>query len=102
MRAAEYVLDQAPRNSKAILIKAESLFNLCQFELALVYFHRGQSINSPEQDDFRLGVQKCSKTIQATVQDDRIFRLPGIEAMFTQLRQAADQADRAKTSTTVS
>ena len=48
LRAAEYVLDQVPRNSKGILIKAESLFNLCQFELALVYFHRGQTINSPE------------------------------------------------------
>ena len=65
LRAAEYVLDQVPRNSKALLIKAESLFNLCQFELALVYFHRGQSLN-PELDDFRLGIQKCRKTITGT------------------------------------
>ena len=101
LRAAEYVLDQVPRNSKGILIKAESLFNLCQFELALVYFHRGQSINSPELDDFRLGIQKCRKTIQATVQDDRIFHLQGIESMFKSLRQAADQMDRAKNCTTV-
>ena len=100
LRAAEYVLDQVPRNSKALLIKAESLFNLCQFELALVYFHRGQSLN-PELDDFRLGIQKCRKTITATVQDDRIFHLQGIESMFKLLRQAADQQDRAKHMTAV-
>ena len=101
LRAAEYVLDQEPRISKAILIKAESLFNLCQFELALVYFHRGQAIN-PELDDFRLGIQKCRKTIQATVQDGKLFHLQGIESMFTLLRQAADQQDRAKTMNHVS
>ena len=52
-------------------------------------------------DDFRLGIQKCRKTIQATVQDDRIFHLQGIDSMFKSLRQAADQMDRAKNSTTV-
>ena len=55
----------------------------------------------PTLDDFRLGIQKCRKTIQATVQDDRIFHLQGIEDMFKSLRQAADQMDRAKNSTTV-
>ena len=55
----------------------------------------------PTLDDFRLGIQKCRKTIQATVQDDRIFHLQGIESMFTSLRQAADQMDRAKNCTTV-
>ena len=55
----------------------------------------------PTLDDFRLGIQKCRKTIQATVQDDRIFHLQGIDSMFKTLRQAADQMDRAKNSTTV-
>ena len=52
LKAAEYVLDKEPKNPKAILVKSEGLFNLCQFELALVFFHRGIII-APDIEDFR-------------------------------------------------
>ena len=40
--SAEIVITKQPRDPKAILVKAEALFNLCYFERALMYFSRGQ------------------------------------------------------------
>ena len=42
--SAEFVLSKDPKNPGAILIKAEALFNLCNFEHALMHFYRGQVI----------------------------------------------------------
>ena len=42
MSAADKALKLNGKDYKAMLIKAEALFNLCQFEHALVVFHRGQ------------------------------------------------------------
>ena len=39
--AAELVLEVDKQNTKAINVKAEALFNVCQFERALVLFYRG-------------------------------------------------------------
>ena len=39
--AAEMVLENNKRNIKAIAVKAEASFNVCQFEHALVLFYRG-------------------------------------------------------------
>ena len=47
MEAADKVLTVDKNNYKAILIKAEALFNLCQFEHALVIFVRGQVSSLP-------------------------------------------------------
>ncbi len=41
LQSSEDVLVENKRNLRAIYIKAESLFNLCQFEHAMVHFHRG-------------------------------------------------------------
>ena len=41
LEAAEVVLGEDKRNIKAIYVKAEALFNLCEFEHSLVHFHRG-------------------------------------------------------------
>ena len=46
----------------AILVKAESLYNTCFFEHGLILFHRGKAL-APENEEFRLGIQKCHKTI---------------------------------------
>ena len=42
---AEKVLDADCNHVKAIFAKAESLYNTCQFEQALMLFHRGSVIN---------------------------------------------------------
>ena len=39
--AADLVLKKDKRCNKARLVKAEALFNVCQFEHAMVHFNRG-------------------------------------------------------------
>ena len=39
--AADIVLKKGKSHNKARLVKAEALFNVCQFEHAMVHFHRG-------------------------------------------------------------
>ena len=39
--AAQVVLNDDKRNIKSVYVKAESLFNMCEFEHSLVLFHRG-------------------------------------------------------------
>ncbi|KAF7989998.1 hypothetical protein HCN44_008672 [Aphidius gifuensis] len=63
---AESVLTEKvkdPNNPKAIYYKAEALYHLGDFELSLVYYHRGIKIR-PEFDQFRLGIQKAKEAIQ--------------------------------------
>ncbi len=89
---------------KALLVKAEALYNTCNFEHALVLFHRGQvceqmhrsvSLNSPydantfgqalapDVEAFRLGIQKCRKTIKTTVSKDFEFHFEGVQVQLT-------------------
>ena len=42
LESAEQVLEVDKNFVKAILVKAESLYNTCDFEHALIYYHRGQ------------------------------------------------------------
>ncbi len=51
---------------KGIFQKAEALYAKGDFEMALVYFHRGQILR-PELDDFRLGIQKSSEAIDNSI-----------------------------------
>ena len=39
--ASDVVLKAHKSSNKARLVKAEALFNVCQFEHAMVHFHRG-------------------------------------------------------------
>lgn len=49
--------------SRAIFCKAEALYHLGDFEMSLVYYHRGMKIR-PEFDHFRQGVQKAKEAIK--------------------------------------
>ncbi len=44
---------------------------------------------APDMDDFRLGVQKCRKTIDDGVGNPGIFQVDGLEMLFKMLRVAA-------------
>jgi hypothetical protein len=44
---------------------------------------------APDMDDFRLGVQKCRKTIEDGVGNSGIFRVEGVDSLFRMLRMAA-------------
>lgn len=63
---AETALQTDKNNIRAIYQKAEALYFLGQFELSLMYFHRGLRLR-PELNSFRLGVQKTQEAIEKTI-----------------------------------
>lgn len=63
---AETALSSDKANIRAIYQKAEALYFLGQFELSLMFFHRGLRLR-PELTSFRLGVQKTQEAIEKTI-----------------------------------
>jgi len=51
---------------QALHQKAETLYIKGNFELALVYYHRGQKLK-PDSEVFRLGIQKAQEAIDSAV-----------------------------------
>lgn len=51
---------------RGILCKADALYFQGDFEMALVFYHRGNRLR-PEQHEFRLGIQKCQEAIDNSV-----------------------------------
>ena len=45
---------------------------------------------APDNDAFRLGIQKCHKTITDTVSDEEIFKVPGAQILFRLLATASE------------
>merc|ERR1711992_352817 len=76
MKACEIVMSKDKNNIVSIWVKAEALYNTCFFEHALILFHRGKAL-APDDEEFRLGIQKCHKTIENSVADESIFRIKG-------------------------
>lgn len=46
--------------------KAEAMYQLGDFETALVFFHRGHKLR-PELQEFRLGIQKAQEAINNSI-----------------------------------
>lgn len=63
---AEAALKMDKTYIKAIYQKAEALYFLGDFELSLMFFHRGLRAR-PELEGFRLGVQKAQEAIENTI-----------------------------------
>jgi len=51
---------------QALYQKAETLYIKGNFELALVYYHRGHKLK-PNSEMFRLGIQKAQEAIDSAV-----------------------------------
>lgn len=66
LQDAESALTIDKNNIRAIYQKAEALYFLGQFELSLMFFHRGLRLR-PELNSFRLGVQKTQEAIEKTI-----------------------------------
>lgn len=95
-RAADMVLIRNKKSVKAILVKAEALFNVCQFEHSLVHFFRGQFVSRDKEmtEICRLGVQKCKKIIQDCIpQNGTAFKTDGIEMLYKMLRKMNDMQE---------
>ena len=41
-------------------------------------------------EDFRLGIQKCRKTIENACKDENVFKVKGIETFFRLQQRAGD------------
>eukprot|EP00002_Diphylleia_rotans_P040841 TRINITY_DN9798_c0_g1_i3.p1 TRINITY_DN9798_c0_g1~~TRINITY_DN9798_c0_g1_i3.p1 ORF type:complete len:662 (+),score=147.99 TRINITY_DN9798_c0_g1_i3:693-2678(+) len=66
LKDANRALEQDKFFFRAIFQKAESHFSGGEFELALIYYHRGMKVR-PDLEDFRLGIQKAQKAIEDAI-----------------------------------
>lgn len=51
---------------KGLYQKAEALYQMGEFEFALVFYHTGQKLR-PQIQEFRLGIQKAQEAIENNV-----------------------------------
>ncbi|KAJ3028485.1 Tetratricopeptide repeat protein 25, partial [Rhizophlyctis rosea] len=58
---------------KGIFQKAEALYATGDFEMALVYYHRGNKLR-PELNEFRLGIQKAREAIDNSIGNPRDYK----------------------------
>ncbi|KAI8916067.1 hypothetical protein EDD86DRAFT_186113 [Gorgonomyces haynaldii] len=81
---AELALKQDPDFFKAVFQKAEALYSKGDFELALVFYHRGNRMR-PELDEFRLGIQKASEAIDNSIGNPKNYKFqppPGVRLVI--------------------
>ena len=82
---AEDVLKNDGNYIPAVLIKGESLYNICDFEHAMVVFYTGLQIMKTHAG-FKSGIVKCKKTILNTLGHDDIFSFEGSDEFYEDLR----------------
>ncbi|XP_069669092.1 outer dynein arm-docking complex subunit 4 isoform X2 [Periplaneta americana] len=90
LKDAETALHGDKNFIHAIYQKAESLYNLGDFEHSLMYYHRGLHLR-PELEGFRLGVQKAQEAIENTIGN----QLPQAEESNTGSTESNGSAKRA-------
>lgn len=66
LQDAELALQIEKNCIKAIYQKAEALYYLGDFELSLMYYHRGLHVR-PDHEGFKLGVHKAQKAIENAI-----------------------------------
>ena len=81
---------QCPAYTGALLVKAESLYNCCEFEHALVLFYRG-SRQAKTSQSFRNGIKKCSKNFENILADPYLFSFNGISIFLREVKIKVDQ-----------
>ena len=76
---------------KAVVVKAESLYNVCDFEHALMLFTKGKKL-APDSEWLEAGVLKCKKTILNKINDEDVFFFPGSKHFMDHLRKQGDNS----------
>ncbi|KAJ3042617.1 Tetratricopeptide repeat protein 25 [Rhizophlyctis rosea] len=74
LQDADSSLKEDPSFFKGIFQKAEALYAQGDFELALMFYHRGNRLR-PELDEFRIGIQKAREAIENSIGHPREFRI---------------------------
>ena len=64
-----YTILRNPSHVKAIFCKSEALYNMCNFEYALLGYLKGSRL-VPDAEEFKLGHIKCKKTITNSLTND--------------------------------
>ncbi|XP_056643713.1 outer dynein arm-docking complex subunit 4 [Diorhabda sublineata] len=75
---------------KAIYQKAEALYYLGDFELSLVFYHRGLHVR-PDHEGFKLGVQKAQNAIENAIGSFATFK--GINKSLTSVNEEEKRND---------
>jgi len=74
LQDAEAALAEDGGYHKGMFQKAEALYQRGDFELALVFYHRGHRLR-PELQEFRLGIQKAQEAIENCVGSPDVVKL---------------------------
>ncbi|XP_053944682.1 outer dynein arm-docking complex subunit 4 isoform X1 [Cuculus canorus] len=87
MKDAEASLKDDKTFFKGIYQKAETLYIMGDFEFALVFYHRGHRLR-PDQQKFRLGIEKCQEAIINCIGSPSSVRLENKEGLCFISKQA--------------
>ena len=87
---ADQVLQQSPTFTEALLVKAEAFYNSCQFEHALLIFHRGARL-SADSEGFSNGIAKCKKTLQNIVGHSDMFSFSGLTIFMRKVKSKTEK-----------
>eukprot|EP00842_Homolaphlyctis_polyrhiza_P006418 jgi/Hompol1/6778/HPOL_000934-RA len=71
---ADRSLADDPTYFKGLYLKAEALYAQGDFELALMYYHRGNKLR-PELNEFRTGIQKAREAIDNSIGNPKTMRI---------------------------
>ncbi|KAI8900595.1 hypothetical protein BC833DRAFT_523307 [Globomyces pollinis-pini] len=74
LQDANTSLKEDPNYYKGIYLKAEALYAEGDFELALLYFHRGNKLR-PELYEFRVGILKSREAINNSIGDPKKIKI---------------------------
>ncbi|XP_071481076.1 outer dynein arm-docking complex subunit 4-like [Diadema antillarum] len=66
LKDAEAALEDDEKYIKGLYHKAEALYQMGDFEMGLVFYHRGNKLR-PELQEFRLGIQKAQEAIDNSI-----------------------------------
>ncbi|XP_029655721.1 tetratricopeptide repeat protein 25-like, partial [Octopus sinensis] len=72
-----------------LYMKAECYYQIGNFEMALVYYHRGHNLR-PEVEEFSLGIKKASEAIENSVGESGVEILNTVTACLRYLTERAD------------
>lgn len=61
------VLKDNPYHAMALLVKADALYQLSDFEHSLVYYHRGLKHSTQDTEVFRLGIRRAEEAVDNSI-----------------------------------
>ncbi|XP_043227523.1 uncharacterized protein LOC122384301 [Amphibalanus amphitrite] len=94
LKDAELILRQNPRCARALSQKAEALYALGEFEMALVYFSRGLRLR-PDMAVFPLGVDTATEAIENAIGERASLIFSGVEPLLEGLKLSPDLTEEA-------